>query len=130
LTATHAVVMLITDHSVSVHVLQVTLPDTLKGRWCHSTTIVHTGSTLKKLVNYGGMYEPPRNWRDPGTYISVAETTVIEIGKCMVTFCTIYATCCILVFMTLATYENDPFQEGNGSHDIPHMFTTVCDSGL
>ena len=105
MSVTHAVVMLITDHSVSVHVLQVTLPDTLKGRVSYSTTIVHTSSTLKKLVNYGGMYEFPRNPRDPGTYFPVAETTVIEIGKCMVTFCTIYTTCCILDFMTMATYE-------------------------
>jgi len=74
LSATHAVVMLITDHSVSVHVLQVTLPDTLKGRFGHSTTIVHTSSTLKKLGNYGGIDEFPRNVRDNSTYIPVAET--------------------------------------------------------
>jgi len=97
--------MLITDHSVSVHVLQVTLPDTLKGQFLHSAAIVHTGSTLKKLVNYGGMYEVPRNVRDYSTYFPVAETTVMDIGKWMVTFCTIYTTCCILDFMTLATYE-------------------------
>ena len=86
MSVTHAVVMLITDHSVSVHVLQVTLPNSLKGRFWHSITIVHTSSTLKRLVTYGGMYEPPRNWRDINTYIPVAETTVIGIGKCMVTF--------------------------------------------
>jgi len=97
--------MLIADHSVSVHVLQVTLPDTLIGRFWHSTTIVDTGSTIKKLVNYGGMYEFPRNLRDSSTYIPGAETTVIEIGKGMVTFCTIYTPCCILDFMTMATYE-------------------------
>jgi len=90
---------------VSVHVLQVTLPDTLKGRYWNSTTIVHTGSTVKKLVNYGGTYEFPRNLRDASTYIPVAETTVIEIGKGKVTFCTIYTPCCILDFMTLATYD-------------------------
>jgi len=97
--------MLITNHSVSVHILQVTLPDTLRGRFGHLTTIVHTGSTLKKLVNYGGIDEVPRNPADIDTYIPVAETTVIEIGKYMVTFCTIYITCCILDFTTLATYE-------------------------
>ena len=75
--------MLIADHSVSVHVLQVALPDTFKGRCLHSTAIVHSSSNPKKLVTYGGIDEPPMNPRDYSTYFSVAETTVVDTGKCM-----------------------------------------------
>ena len=68
---------------MSVHVLQVKLPDTLKGRFGHSTTVVHTSSTLKKLVMYGGLDEITTNQRDSSNCFPVAETTVVDIGEHM-----------------------------------------------
>ena len=61
--------------------LQVMLPDSLKGRFWHSTTIVHRDGTQKRLVHFGGMDEWPENTGDEATYHPVAETTIVELGE-------------------------------------------------
>ena len=60
---------------------QVTLPDFLKGRALHTTTIAHIDPTRKSLVNYGGVYEISRS-DDPNTNVAVADTTIVEMGEC------------------------------------------------
>ena len=61
--------------------LQVILPDSLKGRFWHSTTIVHQDLTHKRLINFGGMDEEPEDWDEPDTWHPVAETTIMELGE-------------------------------------------------
>ena len=61
--------------------LQVMLPDSLKGRWFHTTTIVHLDATRKKLIHFGGFYEVPEDLGDANTYHPVAETTIVELGE-------------------------------------------------
>ena len=57
------------------------LPDSLKGRWAHSTTITHQNSTKKKLIHFGGVDEMPENPGDVSTWHPVAETTIVELGE-------------------------------------------------
>ena len=57
------------------------LPDSLKGRFSHSTTITHQTSTKKRLVHFGGFDEVPENPGDGTTYHPVAETTIVELGE-------------------------------------------------
>ena len=55
------------------------LPDSLKGRWWHTTTIVHTDYAHKRLVHFGGLDEIPEG--DVATWHPVAETTIVELGE-------------------------------------------------
>ena len=59
--------------------LQVMLPDGLKGRFYHSTTIKHWGSIHKWLIHFGGLDELPEGEVD--TWHPVAETTIVELGE-------------------------------------------------
>ena len=61
--------------------LQVTLPDFLRGRALHTTTIVYSNTMFKKLVNYGGLYEITEG-DDWDTDVPVADTTIVEMGEC------------------------------------------------
>ena len=56
------------------------LPDSLRGRVYHTTTILHTDDTHKQLVAYGGVDEYPEDG-DPDKAVPVADTTVVEIGE-------------------------------------------------
>ena len=58
------------------------LPDSLRGRAGHTTTILHTDDTHKQLVAYGGLDEFPEvdDW---DTWVPVADTTIVEIGEDM-----------------------------------------------
>ena len=58
------------------------LPDSLRGREQHTTTILHTDDTHKQLVAYGGLDEIPED-DDPDKVVPVANTTVVEIGEDM-----------------------------------------------
>ena len=60
--------------------LQVMLPDRLKGRWAHTTTVVHHDNTHKRLIHFGGLDEVPES-ADPNTWHPVAETTIVELGE-------------------------------------------------
>ena len=60
--------------------VQVMLPDSLKGRFWHTTNIVHTESTHKKLIHFGGLDEWPED-SGSNTYHPVAETTIVELGE-------------------------------------------------
>ena len=55
------------------------LPDTLRGRVWHTTTIVDCDSTHKKLIHFGGLDEYPVD--DPDKAHPVAETTIVELGE-------------------------------------------------
>ena len=57
------------------------LPDSLKGRFAHTTTVVHTDATHKKLIHFGGLDEVPEDPGDANTYHPVAETTIVELGE-------------------------------------------------
>ena len=57
------------------------LPDSLKGRCYHTTTIVHIDATHKKLIHFGGMDEVPENPGDADTWLPVEETTIVELGE-------------------------------------------------
>ena len=59
------------------------LPDSLKGRFSHSTTITHQTSTKKRLIQFGGLDEPPVSGEsgDVTTLHPVAETTIVELGE-------------------------------------------------
>ena len=59
------------------------LPDSLKGRMIHTTTIVHRDSTHKRLVNFGGVYDFPEDG-DTDLAVPVADTTIVELGECTV----------------------------------------------
>ena len=56
------------------------LPDSLRGRVYHTTTILHTDDTHKQLVAYGGLDEEPED-DDPDKAVPLADTTVVEIGE-------------------------------------------------
>ena len=58
------------------------LPDSLRGRFEHTTTILHTDDTHKQLVAYGGLDERPEG-DDPNKVVPVADTTIVEIGEDM-----------------------------------------------
>ena len=57
------------------------LPDSLKGRFYHTTTVVHHDATHKKLVHFGGLDKWPEDPGDPDTWHPVAETTIVELGE-------------------------------------------------
>jgi len=61
-----------------VSIVQVMLPDTLRGRMFHTTTIVHCDPTHKKLIHFGGLDEIPE---DVNKTHPVAETTIVELGE-------------------------------------------------
>ena len=56
------------------------LPDSLRGRWGATTTILHTDDTHKQLVAYGGVDEAPEDG-DLDKAVPLADTTVVEIGE-------------------------------------------------
>ena len=58
------------------------LPDSLRGQFWHTTTLLHTDDTHKQLVAYGGLDEEPEG-DDPDTWVPVADTTIVEIGEGM-----------------------------------------------
>ena len=66
------------DSCVSFY--QVIIPDHLRGRVLHTTTIVHCDSTRRQLVAYGGLYEIPEDGEESSA-IPVADTTIVELGK-------------------------------------------------
>ena len=57
------------------------LPDSLRGRVWHTTTLLHTDDTHKQLVAYGGLDELPEKEDGPDTVVPVADTTIVEIGE-------------------------------------------------
>ena len=61
-------------------IVQVMLPDTLRGRGWHTTTIVHCDPTHKKLIHFGGVNEFPE-YGDPNKIHPLAETTIVELGE-------------------------------------------------
>ena len=58
------------------------LPDSLRGQFVHTTTILHTDDTHKQLVAYGGLDEYPED-SDSNKAVPVADTTIVEIGEDM-----------------------------------------------
>ena len=58
------------------------LPDSLRGRTVHTTTLLHTDDTHKQLVAYGGLDEEPEDG-DPDKAVPLADTTIVEIGEGM-----------------------------------------------
>ena len=54
------------------------LPDSLKGRLFHTTTVVHYDANHKRLIHFGGLYEVPES---AGKAHPVAETTIVELGE-------------------------------------------------
>ena len=54
------------------------LPDSLKGRWLHTTTVVHKDVTYKRLVHFGGLDEIPESANKAHP---MAETTIVELGE-------------------------------------------------
>ena len=58
------------------------LPDSLRGRLYHTTTILHTDDTHKQLVAYGGLDESPEDG-DADKVVPVADTSIVEIGEDM-----------------------------------------------
>jgi len=56
------------------------LPDTLRGRGWHTTTIVHRDPTHKKLIHFGGVNGSLEDG-DPDTWHPLAETTIVELGE-------------------------------------------------
>ena len=58
------------------------LPDSLRGRFDHTTTILHTDDTHKQLVAYGGLDKCPEG-DDFRKWVPVADTTIMEIGEDM-----------------------------------------------
>ena len=59
------------------------LPDSLRGRLWHTTTLLHTDDTHKQLVAYGGLDEIPEEEADVDAWVPVADTTIVEIGEGM-----------------------------------------------
>ena len=55
------------------------LPDSLKGRFWHTTTVVHQDANHKRFIHFGGMDEVPEGSSD--TWHPVAETTIVELGE-------------------------------------------------
>ena len=54
------------------------LPDSLKVRWLHTTTVVHKDATHKRLVHFGGLDEIPES---ADKAHPMAETTIVELGE-------------------------------------------------
>ena len=55
------------------------LPDSLKGRWSHTTTIVQRDATHRRLIHFGGMDKVTEDDEDMDH--PVAETTIVELGE-------------------------------------------------
>ena len=55
------------------------LPETLKGRFWHTSTIFHL-SLMTKCVSFGGVDTIPESG-DPNNAVPIAETTVVEMCK-------------------------------------------------
>ena len=66
--------------AILVSIVQVMLPDTLRGRMFHTTTIIHCDPTHKKLIHFGGLDEWPEDGDVNKTH-PVAETTIVELGE-------------------------------------------------
>ena len=60
--------------------LQVMLPDSLKGRYFH-TTVVERDDTRRRLIHFGGLDEVLEDDDEPDTVHPVAETTIVELGE-------------------------------------------------
>ena len=56
------------------------LPDSLKGRCYHTTTVMHQDVNRKRLIHFGGLDEWPED-DDADTWHPVAETTIVELGE-------------------------------------------------
>ena len=56
------------------------LPDRLKGRWAHTTTVVHEDANHLRLIHFGGLDEEPEE-DDANTWHPVAEMTIVELGE-------------------------------------------------
>ena len=72
-------------------IVQVMLPDTLRGRMWHTTTIVDCDPTHKKLIHFGGLDEWPED-DDPDKAHSLAETTIVELGELSAPHYTTFST--------------------------------------
>ena len=59
--------------------LQVMLPDSLKGRFWHTSTILHTDHAHKRVIHFGGLDERPEG--KASTWRPVAETTIVDLGE-------------------------------------------------
>ena len=68
--------MYITHPSMSVHSshLQVTPPESVRGRWGHSITATSLGPELTEVLMFGASLEWPGG--DP-----IAETTILRFGE-------------------------------------------------
>ena len=62
--------------------IQVILPDSLRGRAEHTTSIVHTDPTHKQLVTHGGYHEWPKD-NKLNSVVPVTATTIVELGEFM-----------------------------------------------
>ena len=56
------------------------LPDYIKGRQGHTTTVVHCDSTHKRLTHFGGVDKEPEI-PFPDTWDAMAETTIADLGE-------------------------------------------------
>jgi len=66
------------------------LPDTLRSRMFHTTTIVHSDPTHKKLIHFGGLEQAPEDG-DVKKSHPVAET-IVELGEWSAPHYTIFST--------------------------------------
>ena len=72
---------------------QMMLPDSLRGRMAHTTTLLHTDDTHKQLVAYGGVDETSvSEGDDEDTWVPLADTTIVEIGEGMHAHVLLYKT--------------------------------------
>ena len=64
-------------------VLQVMLPETLKGRVYHTSVVIH--SSLKvRIICFGGVDTEPEDG-DANKAVPIAQTTMVELCKCKIT---------------------------------------------
>ena len=71
-------------------IAQVMLPDTLRSRMFHTTTIVHSDPT-HKLIHFGGLEQASEDG-DVKKSHPVAEITIVELGVWSAPHYTIFST--------------------------------------
>ena len=60
---------------------QVTLPESVKPRFKHSTTATNLGQGLTEVLMFGGFLEWPENAKTADDLKPVAETTILRFGE-------------------------------------------------
>ena len=64
-------------------VLQIILPETLKGHVFHTSVVIHSSPKIR-IICFGGLDARPEDG-DVNKAVPIAQTTMVELCKCKIT---------------------------------------------